>query len=177
MYDVYFPAKVCVGRNSIRWFGYESKGATFEVLILGKGRLTWKFGENNHSWLFPCPFCVLSFSKYMSSAKNERYFVKTLHTYLCKYVHRKIYDTILNFHKILVSLENNSWKIFREINLLQLGFTKKYEMGHSVEKCEILFQWIFRQSNSLVTSLVKTLHSRNQCEKRENFCNFHTVWG
>ena len=40
-----------------------------------------------------------------------------------------------------------------------------------------LTEKIFRQINSLVTSLVKSLLSRNFCQKsvRENFRNFHTV--
>ena len=49
---------------------------------------------------------------------------------------------------------------------------------HSVEKRKIhSHQQIFRQINSLVTSLMKTLLSRNFCQKsaRVNFCNFHTV--
>ena len=40
-----------------------------------------------------------------------------------------------------------------------------------------LTEKIFRQINSLVISLVKSLFSRNFCQKsvRENFRNFHTV--
>ena len=50
---------------------------------------------------------------------------------------------------------------------------------YSVEKREIVYQSpkIFREINSLVTSLVKTVLPRNFCQKcvRENFHNFHTV--
>ena len=181
MYDVYFPAKVCVGRNSIKWFGYESwvKEPLSRSLFLEK--VVWH--GNSGKITIHDYFCVL-FASYLylntclALKMKDISWKHYLLTYVYIYVHSSTnYDTILNFHKNFSLTWNNSWKIFLEINILQLGFTKKYEMGHSVEKGEILFQWIFRQSNSLVTSLVKTLHSRNQFEKRENFCNFHAVWG
>ena len=49
---------------------------------------------------------------------------------------------------------------------------------HSVEKMLILFhRKKFRQISSIVTSLVKTLLSRNFCQKRVRvkFRNFHNV--
>ena len=51
---------------------------------------------------------------------------------------------------------------------------------HSMKKREILSnhtEEIFREINSLVTYLVKSLLSRNFCQKcvRENSRNFHTV--
>ena len=50
-------------------------------------------------------------------------------------------------------------------------------MDHSVEKRENYSHKEFRQTNSLVTHLVRTLISRNFCQKsmRVFFRNFHTV--
>ena len=75
-------------------------------------------------------------------------------------------------------------KFFRENNLCQLEevtFLQKVEIGLQStvwkNRTFTVTQKNFRQINSLVFSLVKTLLSRNFCQKcvRVNFCNFHTV--
>ena len=71
------------------------------------------------------------------------------------------------------------FKIFRGSNYLLSktdAFTKLLFKKRAGQKFS-LTKKIFRQINSLVNYLVKTLLSRNFCQKcmRENFRNFHTV--
>ena len=80
-------------------------------------------------------------------------------------------------------------KIFRQtdlvllMNLISRNLCEKSRIQYigTVWKDEkfSLTEKKFRQNNSLVTSLVKPLISRNFCEKivTENFCNFHAVIG
>ena len=67
---------------------------------------------------------------------------------------------------------------FKGVENLKKELFKFGSLYHSEEITEILsHQKIFREINSFVIYLVKTLFSRNFCQKyvRENFHNFHTV--
>ena len=75
--------------------------------------------------------------------------------------------------KELISRENISvrenFAFFHAVQCATHTLWKKHKIS--------LTQNIFREINSLVTSLIKTLLSRNFCQKtlRVNFGNFHTV--
>ena len=71
-------------------------------------------------------------------------------------------------------------KIFSSKTAFKIHYNLRHisSVNNSLEKREILsHRNFFRQISSLVTSLVKTLISRNFCQKcvRVNFRNFHTV--
>ena len=66
------------------------------------------------------------------------------------------------------------WEIISRFSTLcesQCGKIRKKWNGHSVEKREIHSNWKFREINSLVTSLVQPLLSRNFCQKCVTVCD------
>ena len=81
------------------------------------------------------------------------------------------------------------WQTFRETNVFIVEEITKALISRNISDHEItshctvwknektLTQNFFRQINYLVILLVKSLFSRNFCQKRVrvNFCNFHTV--
>ena len=75
--------------------------------------------------------------------------------------------------KTVLNVNNMKSKMVQRLNKIRYRY-----VDFSMEKPEILsHQKLFREINSILTSLVKRMLSRNICEKsmRVHFRNFHTV--